>query len=353
MGRDRRAAYAPAFGEGGDFNEQLYDALQAEPVVDDLDRRPRAPVSCRRCSRRTPARAPKADVVQRDSRRAAPEREARGGAARGARGDTERSTRGPRARRSRSSRTRRSPTTTRPTTTCPTRSRSAQGGSPTRPSRAREQRPHRHRRRRGRRVQGPRRRQQPALATGGGGKRGRPTTRSSTRSAGSPRTSPPDGGWEGAGFDRWCDGKPAAGARPDGPGKAQYDVGRHGPRAPAPSSAPATRTAASHRSPRSSATGLRYLKNVQDPEGCFGPRATQHYIYNHAIAALAMVEAYGMTESPIYKGSAQKALDFIALVAQPVLRVALRREARRQRHLGHGLDDDGAQEREAHQRGAT
>jgi hypothetical protein len=63
--------------------------------------------------------------------------------------------------------------------------------------------------------------------------------------------------------------------------------------------------------------GLRYLRNVQDPEGCFGPRTTQHYIYNHATAALAMVEAFGMTESPILKGPAQKALDFIALSRNP------------------------------------
>ncbi len=97
--------------------------------------------------------------------------------------------------------------------------------------------------------------------------------------------------------------------------------------------------------------GLRYLKNVQDAEGCFGPRTSQHYIYNHATASLAMVEAYGMTGSPIFKGSAQKCPRLHRAVAQPVLRVALRREARRQRHLRHRLDDDGPQERQAHQRG--
>ena len=30
-----------------------------------------------------------------------------------------------------------------------------------------------------------------------------------------------------------------------------------------------------------------------------------------------MVEAYGMTPSPIFKGSARKALDFIALCRKP------------------------------------
>jgi hypothetical protein len=61
------------------------------------------------------------------------------------------------------------------------------------------------------------------------------------------------------------------------------------------------------------AAGLRYLKGAQDAEGCFGNRASGHFVYNHAIAALAMVEAYGMTGSPMYKGPAQKGLEFIAL----------------------------------------
>jgi hypothetical protein len=65
------------------------------------------------------------------------------------------------------------------------------------------------------------------------------------------------------------------------------------------------------------AAGLRNLKNAQDAEGCFGPRGTGHYVYNHAIAALAMVEAYGMTSSTIYKNPTQKALDFIAIARNP------------------------------------
>ena len=65
------------------------------------------------------------------------------------------------------------------------------------------------------------------------------------------------------------------------------------------------------------AGGLRYLRSAQDAEGCFGNRASGHYVYNHAIAALAMVEAYGMTGSSIYKSPAQKALDFISLARNP------------------------------------
>jgi hypothetical protein len=125
-----------------------------------------------------------------------------------------------------------------------------------------------------------------------------------------------DGGWESAGFDKWCDGRANKLERPDGPGKAMYDVGVTGLALCAFLGAGYTNRG-DHEFAKVIRKGLAYLKNVQDPEGCFGPRSTQHYIYNHGIAALAMVEAYGMTGSPIFKGSAQRALDFIALARNP------------------------------------
>ncbi len=125
----------------------------------------------------------------------------------------------------------------------------------------------------------------------------------------------PNGGWEAAGFPRWCDGKPIR-QGPDGEGKALYDAGVTGLALCALLGAGYTNRGR-HPFAKVVAKGLRYLKNVQDNEGCFGPRTSQHYVYNHATAALAMVEAYGMTGSPIFKGSAQKALDFIALSRNP------------------------------------
>ncbi len=65
--------------------------------------------------------------------------------------------------------------------------------------------------------------------------------------------------------------------------------------------------------------GLKYLKQVQDPEGCFGPRTTNHFTYNHAIGALAMAEAYALTASPLFKQSAQQAIDFIHKAQNPYL----------------------------------
>jgi hypothetical protein len=127
-----------------------------------------------------------------------------------------------------------------------------------------------------------------------------------------------DGGWECEGFRRWCDLKPASGAGPDGAGKAVYDVGVTGMALLAFLGAGYTnRSDDSNGFGKVVASGLRYLKNVQDAEGCFGPRATSHYVYNHSIAALAMVEAYGMTGSSVYKNPTQKALDFIAIARNP------------------------------------
>jgi len=125
-----------------------------------------------------------------------------------------------------------------------------------------------------------------------------------------------DGGWESEGFAHWCNGKEATGERPDGPGKPAYDVGVTGLALCAFLGAGYTHRG-DHEFAKLVSRGLAYLKNVQDTEGCIGPRVTQHYFYNHAIASLAMVEAYGMTESPIYLSSAQKALDFIALARNP------------------------------------
>jgi hypothetical protein len=58
---------------------------------------------------------------------------------------------------------------------------------------------------------------------------------------------------------------------------------------------------------------------AQDEDGCFGPRSSQHFIYNHAIATLAMCEAFWMTRNPRYKRPAQAGLDFIARARNPYL----------------------------------
>ncbi len=64
--------------------------------------------------------------------------------------------------------------------------------------------------------------------------------------------------------------------------------------------------------------GVRYLISVQDAAGCFGPQSGE-YMYNHAIAALAMAEAYGMTKSPLLNTAAQRGIDFLVRAQNPGL----------------------------------
>ncbi len=65
--------------------------------------------------------------------------------------------------------------------------------------------------------------------------------------------------------------------------------------------------------------GLRYLMSMQDDDGCFGSRSSQHFMYNHAIATLAITEAYWMTRNPRYRKPAQDGLDFISRARNPYL----------------------------------
>ncbi|MHC4469938.1 MAG: prenyltransferase/squalene oxidase repeat-containing protein [Planctomycetota bacterium] len=65
--------------------------------------------------------------------------------------------------------------------------------------------------------------------------------------------------------------------------------------------------------------GLLYLLNIQDPEGCIGPRTDHHFTYGHAIATLALAEIYGMTQDAFLRAPAQKAVDFIGKCQNPYL----------------------------------
>jgi hypothetical protein len=69
--------------------------------------------------------------------------------------------------------------------------------------------------------------------------------------------------------------------------------------------------------------GLRSLKHIQGSSGCFGDPADSDHSANHAIATLAMCEAYGQTASPLFKQSAQQALDFISRMRRPHHAVAI------------------------------
>ena len=130
----------------------------------------------------------------------------------------------------------------------------------------------------------------------------------------------PDGGWEAQGFADWCRLKRVESPTLDGRGRAVTDVGVTGLALLAFLGAGYTnRSDDPNGFGKVVAGGLRYLKNVQDAEGCFGPRATTKFVYPHAIASVAMLEAYARTRSAVYKNPAQKGLDWTALARNPDL----------------------------------
>ncbi len=58
--------------------------------------------------------------------------------------------------------------------------------------------------------------------------------------------------------------------------------------------------------------GIRYLTSIQNEDGSFGSCNTSKHMYNHAIATLAMTEAYALCScNPILKSSAQKGIDYL------------------------------------------
>jgi hypothetical protein len=63
--------------------------------------------------------------------------------------------------------------------------------------------------------------------------------------------------------------------------------------------------------------GLQCLLGRQDPEGCVGSRSAQKYMYNHAIGATAIIEAYGLTKEDFLMEPAQKSVDFLMAAQNP------------------------------------
>jgi hypothetical protein len=121
-----------------------------------------------------------------------------------------------------------------------------------------------------------------------------------------------------------CDGfmkHDPADDRCDGAGKALFDPGVSGLALLAFLGAGYTDrgTEQDNRFARNVRAGLRYLLTIQDDEGCIGPRSSQHFMYNHTIAALALTEAYWMTRNPACRKPAQQAINFISMARNPYL----------------------------------
>ncbi len=121
----------------------------------------------------------------------------------------------------------------------------------------------------------------------------------------------PAGSWDCDDFGAHCEDGPIT----RGPGHPSYDVGVTGLALLAFLGIGET-----HRTDRHGGTvrrGLQWLLAAQDPEGCIGPRDQENFTYGHAIATLALVEAYGMTHDPKLLHKAQRAIDFVEAARNP------------------------------------
>ncbi|MCC7509430.1 MAG: terpene cyclase/mutase family protein [Planctomycetes bacterium] len=63
--------------------------------------------------------------------------------------------------------------------------------------------------------------------------------------------------------------------------------------------------------------GMAYLKKVQSNDGCFGAKEDDHFVYNHAIATMAMAEIFGLSGDTDVKPIADKAVEFILKAQNP------------------------------------
>ena len=99
------------------------------------------------------------------------------------------------------------------------------------------------------------------------------------------------------------------GEKCSGAGNAAYDAGVTGLALLAFLGAGYTQAEGSYQ--ETVGSGLAWLRSIQTEEGLIGTRDSPRFQYNHACAALALIEAYGMTQAEPLHASAQKALEWI------------------------------------------
>lgn len=114
-----------------------------------------------------------------------------------------------------------------------------------------------------------------------------------------------DGRFDAAGFKKH---DPEASVS-TGPGFAKYDVGVTGLALLAFLGDGNTTDAGPHRE-RVTASA-KWLIGQQQKDGLIGTRETREHLYGHAIATLALCEAYATGRSEVHRAAAQKALDLL------------------------------------------
>lgn len=123
-----------------------------------------------------------------------------------------------------------------------------------------------------------------------------------------------DGSWDCDGFDTNC-GKLGPNVC-DGKGESTHDVGVTGLALLAFLGDGSTTREGPYK--EQVARGLAWLKLQQDPDtGLIGERIGHAFLYNHAIATLALCEAYHFSKSPLLKRPAQDAVNFLSTARNP------------------------------------
>jgi hypothetical protein len=124
----------------------------------------------------------------------------------------------------------------------------------------------------------------------------------------------PDGSWDCDAFSTNCDAK--RGAACTGRGSAVFDAGVSG-------LALLAFLGAGYDSQRPGPyldtvrNGLKYLKQIQDAQGCYGPTGDNRHTYAHACATIAMCEAFASTKQLPWRKSAEQGVAYINACQNP------------------------------------
>ncbi|HEX5054161.1 MAG TPA: prenyltransferase/squalene oxidase repeat-containing protein [Planctomycetota bacterium] len=114
-----------------------------------------------------------------------------------------------------------------------------------------------------------------------------------------------DGKWDCDQFMKHdTDGEPC-----DGPGSAVHDVGVTGLALLAFLGDDSTMRSGPYR--ETVKKGVLWLRSQQQPNGLFGTDASHDFVYDHAIAAYAMCEAYGLSQYHLLANTAQRGINYL------------------------------------------
>ncbi|MFT4512191.1 MAG: hypothetical protein ACI89X_001295 [Planctomycetota bacterium] len=115
-----------------------------------------------------------------------------------------------------------------------------------------------------------------------------------------------DGKWDSDGFMKH---DAADSEICNGPGSPVHDVGNTGLALLAFLGDGSTMRAGPYK--KNIKKGIGWLRKQQQENGLFGGSASHDFVYDHAIAAYAMVEAYGLSDYKLLKKSAQRGINYL------------------------------------------